>query len=135
MPAIVIVIMMVFLSFATALLFLFPSREVTQPPGRWQVVWGTLLPGTSPSWGVFGGAVLLAWGYLLLQDLFLFWKGSPYLLELDAMPNPSYGYGVPSGDPFRLINPSWVWVYLAPAGLFVVNLALVFRGKLFRKNA
>lgn len=125
------------LIFAVALLFLIPSREVTQPPGKLQVVWETLAPGTSPAWGYFGGVVLIIWIYRLIILLDMLFVGpSPYIITAIATPNVQYHYGVPTKDPseiFRLINPNWVWVYLAPAMLFAVNSFLVFRHKMFRK--
>lgn len=123
------------LVYALALLFVFPSREVTQPPGRLQAVWEALCPGTSPQWSYFGGLVMVAWSYFLVQILLLLWSGTPFILSFIAIPNVHTAYGVP-GDPSdlrRLINPSWAWVYLAPAALLAVNLVVVFRDKLFRK--
>jgi len=119
--------------FAVALVFFIPTREVTQPPEKQIVVWEVLFPGTSPAWGFFGGLALVVWFYLFVQDLFLFWKGCPYLISLIATPNLSASYGLPGKvtmqDTFRLINPSWVWVYLAPAVLFLVNLFMVLRAR------
>ncbi len=125
------------LAFALAVLFLFPSREVTQPPGKMQPIWEMLFPGTTPSWRIFGGLVLVAWSYFLLQDVLLFSKGSPYIIIRIAIPNVVTLYGVPatSEDVLRLINPSWVGLYAAPAVLFTVNLVLVFRDRLFHKRA
>lgn len=124
------------LLFAIALLFVVPSRDVTQPPGKWLIIWEVLFPGTSPAWGPLMGFVLLAWGFLAIQDVFLFWLGSPYIIASIAIPNLQFSYGVPAewADILRLINPSWVWLYLAPAVLFAVNLVVVFRDKLFRKS-
>lgn len=100
-------------------------------------MWETLFPGTSPVWSYFGGLALVGWTYFLVQDLLLFWKGSPYIGTFISTPNVNRAYGVPGdfSDVLRLINPGWVWVYAAPAVLFVVNVILVFREKLFRKNA
>jgi hypothetical protein len=121
------------LLFAIALLFIFPIREVTQPPGKLQPIWEVLFPGTSPAWHALGGLVLAAWGYIALQDLLLFAKGTPYLLFSNAFPNLTGAYGIPPADlwrnVFRLVNPSWIWVYLAPAFLFAVNLFLVLRSR------
>jgi len=131
-------IMTILLAVAVAMVFLVPSREVTQPPGKAQVFWEILAPGASPVWGVFGGLVLVGWIYFLVQDLFLFWKGSPYIIRVIATPNVVSTYRIPIKDSaqlvLRLINPSWAWVYLAPAVLFALNLTLVFRDKLFRKS-
>ena len=123
------------LVYALALLFVFPSREVTQPPGRLQAVWEALCPGTSPQWSYFGGLVMVAWSYFLVQILLLHWSGTPFILSFIAIPNVHAAYGVPgdSSDIRRLINPSWAWVYLAPAALLAVNLVVVFRDKLFKK--
>lgn len=119
------------LLFAIALLFVVPSRDVTQPPGKWLIIWEMLFPGTSPTWGPLMGFVLLAWGFLVIQDVFLFLKGSPYIIVLIAIPNLQSAYGVPFewADILRLVNPSWVWLYLAPAVLFAANLFLVLRGR------
>ena len=120
------------LLFAIALLFVIPSRDVTQQPGKWLIIWEVLFPGTSPAWGPLMGFVVLAWFFLVVQDVFLSWLGSPYIFALIAIPNLQFAYGVP-GDAadilLRLINPSWVWLYLAPAALFVANLVLVLRGR------
>lgn len=125
------------LAFSIALFLVLPHRDVTQPVGGWQAVWELLGPGTSPRWGVLGGFVLVLWMYFLLQDYFLFDLGTPYMLAAIATPNIA-GYGVPvkggMSDEFKLINPSWVWIYLAPAVLFAVNLVVVFRDKLFGKR-
>lgn len=115
-----------------AAMFLIPSREVTQPPGKRQVVWEILFPGTSLAWGYFGGLALAAWCYLVLTDIAV-WHFTPYIITSVSTPNLSSAYGVRGGDTMedllRLINPSWVWVYLAPAVLFVANLVLVLRSR------
>jgi len=126
------------LAFSVALLFVLPQRDVTQPPGKWQFVWELLSPGTSRGWGVFGGFALVLWMYFLLQGYFLFELGTPYILGAVAIPNVAACYGVPTpagmSDVFRELNPSWVWLYLAPAVLFLVNALLVFRDRLFRRS-
>ena len=115
-----------------AAMFLIPSREVTQPPGKRQVVWEILFPGTSLAWGYFGGLALAAWCYLILTDIAV-WHSTPYIITAIGTPNLSAAYGVHGGgameDAFRLINPSWVWLYLAPAVLFAVNAVLVWRSR------
>ena len=123
-------IVLAVLVYALALLFLLPSREVTQPPGRKLIVWETLFPGTSPQWSFLGALVLVAWAYFLVQVLLLQWTGTPRLVSFSATPSPR-AYGVPgdSSDILRFINPSWVWVYLAPAALFAVNLVMVWRSR------
>ncbi len=129
---IALIIAIAILLLAIAILFLFPHREVTQPPGKRHWVWEALFPGTSPIWHVFGGFVLIAWTYLVIQDLALNFIGTPYLITGIAIPSP-LGYGVPGADTgralFALINPSWIWVYLAPAVVFAVNLILVLRAR------
>jgi len=120
------------LLYALALLFILPTRQVTQPPGKLQIVWEVLLPGTSPSWQVFGGVALVGWCYFLLQDFLLYKIGTPWLFAAIATPNLSKAYGVPGAsvaNALHAINPSWVWVYLAPAVLFAVNLILVLRAR------
>jgi hypothetical protein len=132
MPEIVVgVVAFAALLLAIALLFVIPSRDVTQPPGKRLIIWEVLIPGTSPAWGPLMGFVVLAWGFLVIQDVFLFWLGSPYIIASLAIPNLQFSYGVPAdqADVLRLINPSWVWLYLAPAVLFAVNLVLVLRGR------
>ncbi|MGA3323667.1 MAG: hypothetical protein ABSF45_04290 [Terriglobia bacterium] len=133
-PAIPAMIEVVLLLYGVAVLFLFPTREVTQPPGRLQRVWEVLLPGTAPAWNMLGGLALIAWCYLLLQDFLILRIGTPYFITAIAMPNFQRAYGVPGPgndqDLFKLfLRPSWVWVYLAPAVLFAVNLFLVLRGR------
>jgi hypothetical protein len=131
-PMIPMIIAVAVLLLGIAVLFFFPYREVTQPPGKGQAVWEVLFPGTSPVWHVFGGLVLIAWAYLVIQDLILIFVGTPYMLSGVSMPNLSKAYGVPGAagqNAVRLINPSWVWVYLPPAVLFAVNLILVLRAR------
>ena len=131
------IVNVVLLFFGIAVLFLIPTREVTQPPGKLERVWEVLLPGTAPVWNMLGGVVLIAWCYFVLQDFLLYRFGTPYLLAFIAMPNISKVYGVPAmdspvlqlGKVGGMINPSWIWVYLAPAVLFVVNLFLVLRAR------
>jgi hypothetical protein len=60
---------------------------VFPPPGRGQQVWEALFPGTSPAWHVFGGFVLIAWTYLVIQDLLLIFIGTPYLIAGKAIPS------------------------------------------------
>ena len=120
------------LLFAIALLFVVPSRDVTQPPGKWLIIWEVLFPGTSPAWGPLMGLVVLAWFFLVIQDVFLSWMGTPYIFEFIATPNVQFAYGVPVDTAevlFHLINPSWVWLYLAPAVLFAANLVVVLRAR------
>jgi tetratricopeptide (TPR) repeat protein len=116
---------------ALALVFWIPARDVTQPPDKSQIWWEVLFPGTSPVWSFFGGVVLVAWIYLGLQDALLFWKGTPGVVTAISLPNLVRAYAVPGADNARVlrdyINPSWVWVYLAPALLFAANLVLVLR--------
>ena|SRR5271157_4367776 len=129
-----IVAPVVILAFSIALVLVLPHREVTQPAGKWQFVWELLTPGTSPSWGVLGGFVLVLWMYFVVQDtLTLLGPGTPYIIAWIAMPNlsASYGVHVPGGSSglLRIINPSWVWLYLAPAVLCLVNLVMVLRSR------
>lgn len=133
---VVVGVLLAVVALAITLVLLIPSKEVTQPPGRWHWLWELLFPGTSAEWHFFGGLVLVAWSYLLVQILLLLWVGSPYIFTWIATPNLMKAYLLPAGfsDPLGLINPSWVWVYVAPAVLFAVNLLLLFRDKLFRKS-
>jgi hypothetical protein len=120
--------------YALALLFLFPTREVTQPPGKSQKVWEVLLPGTAPVWNMIGGLVLIAWCYFVIQDFLIAQIGSPWIVSAAMMVNLLKAYAVPAPTDGRellrlLLRPSWVWVDLAPAVLFVVNLFLVLRDR------
>ncbi len=133
-------LLLALLAYGITLVFRSPSQEVTQPPGKMQEVWELVAPGTSPAWGIIGSFALIAWIYFVVQDALFFWKDTPYIIVAIATPNVNRAYGVPGPDlSFRqlmsLFNPSWVWIYLAPAVLFSMNLALVFRDKLFRKGA
>ena len=130
-PSIVQIAIMVY---AIALLFLFPYRDVSQPPGRLQVLWEVLFPGSSPAWHFFGGIILIAWSYLVVQLFLTLRVGSPYFLAIIAIPNLSRAYGITTDQwewaaVLRLINPSWGWIYLAPPVLFVVNLFVVLRSQ------
>ena len=124
--------MVLILLLAIAMVTLIPARDVTQPPGRRHIVLQILFPGTSPVWSWFGGLVLTAWSFLFIQDLLLFWMGSPRILTYISMPNILWTNGVPA-EPNAvrltgvggLINPGWGLVAVAPALLFAVNLALV----------
>lgn len=131
-PVIPIIIAVAVLLLGIAILFFFPYREVTQPPGKGQALWEVLFPGASPVWHVFGGLVLIAWTCLVIQDLLLIFVGTPYMLSGASMPHLSKAFGFPDAagqNAVRLINPGWVWVYLAPAVLFAVNLILVLRAR------
>jgi hypothetical protein len=116
---------------ALALIFWIPTRDVTQPPDKSQIWWEVLFPGTSPAWATLGGIVLLAWIYLGLQDVLLWGAGTPRIVTRGSLPNLVSAFAVPGADHARVlreyINPSWVWVYLAPALVFAVNLVLVLR--------
>ena len=116
---------------ALALIFWIPARDVTQPPDKSQIWWEVLFPGTSPAWGLLGGIVLVAWIYLGLQDVLLWGAGTPRIVTRGSLPNLVSAFAVPGADHARVlreyINPSWVWVYLAPALLFAANLILVLR--------
>ncbi|MGH9555512.1 MAG: tetratricopeptide repeat protein [Terriglobales bacterium] len=116
---------------ALVLLFVIPRREVSQPAGPRHWVWEVLIPGTSPRWGVLGGAVLLGWCYLLVQGLLAWRFGSPYLMTFIALPNLSRAYLVEmTGDAtMGLVNPGWELLYLAPALLFLLNLVVVWRSR------
>jgi hypothetical protein len=129
-----IVAPVVILAFSIALVLVLPHRDVTQPAGKWQFVWELLAPGTSPGWGWVGGLVLVVWMYFVVQEWLLFLgPGTPYILAWIAMPNLFYAYGVPvpggNAGLLKIINPSWVWLYLAPAVLFLVNLVMVLRSR------
>jgi hypothetical protein len=119
--------------YAIALLLLFPYRDVTQPPGRLQVLWEVLFPGCSSAWHFFGGIILIAWSYLVLQLFLTLQVGSPYFLAIISIPNLSSAYGIAATDQWpaslRMINPSWGWIYLAPTVLFAVNLFVVLRAR------
>jgi tetratricopeptide (TPR) repeat protein len=123
----------VLIIYCVALIFLIPSREVSVPPERLHTVWEVLLPGTSMAWGVLGGLAMAAFIYFVLQSLLIARSGTSYFISMIAAPNLSSNYGVPIGNSFadivRLLKPSWVWVYLAPAVLFAVNLFLVLRDR------
>ncbi len=119
------------LALAVALFFV-PYRPATQPPPKISRVFKVLFPGVSPAWGPMGGLALVAWISLALQGLLIYKIGSPYILSSIATPDPSRAFGLPAADfssPFHTFNPGWVWVYLAPAVLFVVNLTLVLASK------
>jgi hypothetical protein len=104
---------------------------VNQPPGSRHWLWEVLFPGTSPAWNILGGLVLLAWCYFLVQGLLTRQYGSPYLMSMIALPNLSRVYMVQGGFlvAYQEILPKWQWLYLAPAFLFLVNFALVWRSR------
>lgn len=88
------IILVAVLLFAVALLFFIPTRDVTQPPGKRQPFWEVLFPGTSPAWHVFGGIVLIAWTYFVIQGLMLVFMGTPYMISGISMPT-TLNYGIP----------------------------------------
>lgn len=116
--------------FSIALLFLFPQRAVAQREGKLQFLWELLAPGTSPSWGVVGGFILVAWIYFVAQDYYFYRRELPYLFAVGFPSTTSY-YGVPAPsrmiDMFKFMLPSRAWRDLVPAALFLVNLVLVLR--------
>ncbi len=130
------VVPIVGLAIALAILFLVPSRLVTQPLGASQTVWQLLFPGTSPAWRMFGGVVLFLWTFLMVQDLLLFWKGTPYIVTFIGIPNLERAYGV-VGDFSALhlrkiggpINPSAFSVFGLPLVVFAVNALVVWRAR------
>ena len=69
---------------------------------------------------------------MLFRSLGLLVAGTPYAItNVVAIQDLGRIFGVPGSrsDLLRLINPSWVWVYVPPALLFAVNLVLVWREK------
>jgi tetratricopeptide (TPR) repeat protein len=123
------------MALALAMNFLIPSREVTVAPSPRHAVWETLLPGTSPTWGIMGGLLLWWWMYFLVQGLLLAWKDTSRILTFITIPNLSRNYAVPGltmeellriGGP---INPGWTWVLVVPLVIFAVNFYLVWRGR------
>ncbi len=117
------------LVFAAALFFL-SAWPVTRAPRRIDTVLEIIFPGISPRWSLLGGLALAGWCYFFLADALLVWKGTPYIFASIALPDLSRSYGLLGHIDFLgLINPSWVWVYLAPAVLFTVNLVLVLSAR------
>jgi len=131
METIVIVLLVAALVVALGALFLVPQRKVTQAPGRWLWIAELLFPGTCPAWQFLGGLTLVLWTYLFLQDFLLARTGSPYILLAIATPNLERSYGVTSDpqDIWRLFNPGWIWVYVAPGFVFLANLVRVLRAR------
>lgn len=126
-PAVFVVVLLL----AVALFFI-PYRPVTQPPSRIFGALQVLFPGAAPGWSVAGGLVLVAWIFAVLEAYLTHSIGTPYILTSISLANPWRAYGLPPGDTsaiFRMINPSWMWVYLPPLILFVVNLILVLASK------
>lgn len=112
----------------TVLLFIFPSLPVQHAPGIGGKILGIVFPGTSREWGYAGGLVLVAWVFLLLQLVMTKWVGSPYILTFIATPNivRAYGAGTSPEQAISLINPGWIWLYLAPGLLVLFNLMVSF---------
>ena len=116
---------------AVILLFV-PRRHATEAPSRAFVYPEVLFPGIAKAWGFWGGWVLVAWTFFIVQILLIAKVGTPYILTAIAEPKLSRTYNVPPGNDIsfiQLYNPSWAWVYLAPLILFIVNLALVIRAR------
>ena len=112
----------------TVLLFVFPSLPVQYAPGIGGKILGIVFPGTSREWGYAGGLVLVAWIFLMLQLIMTRWVGSPYILTYIGTPNivRAYGAGTSPEQAISLINPGWIWLYLAPAVLALFNLMVSF---------
>ncbi len=122
------------------LLFIFPRRPVQQAPGIGGKILGILFPGTAREWSYAGGLVLVGWIFLLLQLILTKWVGSPYIMSYIALPNlvRSYGAGTSPMEGVSLINPGWIWLYLAPTLLALLNLMVSFptiRAKLRQRIA
>lgn len=131
-PKAVRILLIAALALALAVVFLIPARDVTQPPGRMQPLWETLFPGVSPAWRFFQGVALAVWTLFVLQAALMLSKGSPQIVTAIALPNLQRAYGLAKADlgaVLSLINPSWIWLYLAPAVLFGVNLFLLWRAR------
>ena len=121
--------------FAIAILFLIPSREVTQSPGRLHFVWEILFPGTLPAWTYLGGFAFVAWSFFLIRGAVLSSTFNRYLV-VASLPGflvetflDTYGISADSAGILHVFQPSWVWLYLAPALLFLVNLVMVLRSR------
>jgi hypothetical protein len=110
------------------LLIILPCRPVQQVPGISGKILCILFPGTAREWSYAGGLVLVGWVFLLLQLGMTKWVGSPYIMSYIATPNivRSYGAGTSTMEGVSLINPGWVWLYLAPAILALLNLLVSF---------
>jgi tetratricopeptide (TPR) repeat protein len=108
----------------TVLLFIFPDRPVQQAPGIAGKILGLLFPGIAREWSYAGGLVLVVWIFLLTQLIATKWVGSPYILSYIATPNVVriHGAGTSPEQAVSLINPGWVWLYVAPAALALCNL-------------
>jgi cytochrome c-type biogenesis protein CcmH/NrfG len=109
------------------LLFLLPRLPVQQSSGIGGNILGVLFPGTSRKWGYVSGLALVAWMYFLVQLVFLR-HGSPYLITFIATINLVRAYGAPDVPITSLINPGWLWLYVAPAALFLLNVLVVIPG-------
>lgn len=68
------------------------------------------------------------WIFLMLQLIMTRWVGSPYILTYIGTPNivRAYGAGTSPEQAISLINPGWIWLYLAPAVLALFNLMVSF---------
>lgn len=123
-----LVLSMGLLLFAVVLNLLPHRRAVKVPPtgNRWLEL---LFPGTSPRWSGIGPALLVAWCFLLLQMFARMIFGIPYFLTAEW--TPFFGAtwiglpvaGLPS--PYSYLRPPAMWMYGAPAAMFVVNAAVV----------
>ncbi len=128
----IVVMVVVIVVFITVLALPFlPSREVTQAPGRSQAILEVLFPGTSSSWNVLGGLVLTAFVYSVFQWLIVLKTGGILPMTGMMFPNLTRAYGV-AGDVTQvgpLFRPSWVWLYVVPTAIFLVNAGLVIFGR------
>jgi tetratricopeptide (TPR) repeat protein len=111
-------------------LLLAPRAEVTQGAGRGQSVMEKIFPGTSPYCGAFGGLVLAAWCFLIVQLALYLALGAPYVLGQAMTVNIARAFLIPvtTRQAAAVTSPSWVWLLAAPVVLFVGNL-LFLRSK------
>lgn len=112
---------------AVALLFL-PARDVTQAPGRWHAIWEVLFPGTAPEWRYCGGAILVAWIFLVGSAL-LTMIPAPFPLDLRSLiVSPERAFGVPATyeEALRLVQGNPMYIYGGIVLLLGANAGLLW---------
>lgn len=114
-----------------AVWLILPYREVTQLAGRSLQVLERILPGLSPTWGLWGVLPLVAWSTLMIGSVL--WRGylTPYLVTAIALPGVQRAFGLPpeATESYWDLNPNPVMWVAAIGILFAVNLLVLRRGR------
>lgn len=108
------------------ILFVLPSRDVTQPAYRSQIVLEYVLPGIAPQWRQWGGLILVVWSALLIE-----WLASLAGIGTSVFggfPNIQRAFGVPAApQPANVFQQNAPYMLAGMVLLYAINAALVWR--------